>query len=457
MSAETPKPLLNKSILITLQRITRYQVGILSVFFAVTAGAGCFGERVAPPTEEDTKEINKHVLSDVPQIKFPSGVKVSDRAQYLGANISVDTIIPGESFQVTHYWKVLKKIGKWNLFTHVDGLDGKNFVNVDHRAVGDRYPARYWQIGEIIEDTHEITLPLKWTATHASILTGLWRGSRRLKVYGESNKTLNDGRLISATLPVTIIKREKPPTINAAYARKGVRIDGKLTESVWKNSPSTAMFKRTLSGTDSPILTSAKFAWSKTHFYVAFVNEDTHIWSTLSERDAHLWTEEAVELFIDSNGDRKGYIEIQINPTGTVFDSHLSGYRNNHDEWNSAVEVKTTIKGTLNDETDEDKGWVVEMAIPWSDIYKDLENASTKHTSSAKAATLAAPSVGTKLFANLFRIERSKADAEMKAVAWSPPYLPDFHKLNRFGSVVLGNSAAFVPGQPNSGRSKKNK
>jgi len=274
----------------------------------------CFSERVAPPSPESETEIAKHVLNDIPEIKYPSTVKVSNRLAYLGTNISVEKITPGEPFSITHYWRVLKKIGKWNLFTHLDGLDGKNFVNADHRAIGERYPARYWKVGEIIEDTHEATIPLKWTSKEVHILTGLWRGSRRLKVYGEASKILKDGRLICAILPVALIKREKPPVINAAYTKKGVVIDGKLTDRVWKRAPTTAAFKRTLSGADSPIMTSAKFAWNDTHLFVAYMNEDTNVWTSLSERDAHLWTEEAVELFIDSDGDRRGYIEIQVNP-----------------------------------------------------------------------------------------------------------------------------------------------
>jgi len=83
------------------------------------------------------------------------------------------------------------------------------------------------------------------------------------------------------------------------------------------------------------------------------------------------------------------------------------------------------------------------MAIPWADIYTDITSNATR----AKTTEAPKPKIGSELFANLFRIERETENAEMSAVSWSSPHAPDFHKLSRFGRILLGNSLAIVPNQ----------
>src|SRR5690606_16882883 len=74
--------------------------------------------------------------------------------------------------------------------------------------------------------------------------------------------------------------------------------------------------------------------------------------------------------FIDPDGDTHNYYEYEMNALNTLWDLFLTKpYRNNGkvvDSWDiQGVKSAVSIDGTLNDSSDTDKGWTVEVAIPW--------------------------------------------------------------------------------------------
>jgi hypothetical protein len=161
--------------------------------------------------------------------------------------------------------------------------------------------------------------------------------------------------------------------------------------------------------------------------------EDKDVWTTLDKHDDKLWTQEAVEVFIDADGDGKSYIEVQANPKGTTFDSYLPSYRQNNNEWESNVKVAVKVDGTLDNRSDTDTGWVVEMAIP-------LEAAKGKE----KDMKNVPPKVGTEWRVNFYRLD-SPAGRGQVAMGWSPPLVGDFHALDKFGVLVFGNEKGQAP------------
>ena len=106
-----------------------------------------------------------------------------------------------------------------------------------------------------------------------------------------------------------------------------MKLDGKLDEAVWKDAASTGDFVRTMDGMKPDQKTTAKVLYDDKNLYVAFEMEDKDVWSTLTKPDDKLWTQEAVEMFIDADGDGKTYVELQANPKGAIFDSYLPAYR----------------------------------------------------------------------------------------------------------------------------------
>ena len=159
-------------------------------------------------------------------------------------------------------------------------------------------------------------------------------------------------------------------------------IDGNLTE--WQNTPKTSDF---IDITGKPNLlpylnTNVMMMWDSNYLYVAAELEEPHLWATVSERDRVIYLDNDFEIFIDPDGDTHNYVEIEVNALGTVWDLFLARpYRDGTTPLNSynidglLCEIK--LKGSLNDPSDTDEGWTIEIAIPWSALV-DLTPAKRK-------------------------------------------------------------------------------
>jgi hypothetical protein len=151
-------------------------------------------------------------------------------------------------------------------------------------------------------------------------------------------------------------------------------IDGKPDEAVWASAPWTGEFVD-IRGGSAPAprySTRARMLWDDEYLYVAAELEDPHVWATLTERDATIYVDNDFELFIDPDGNTHDYFELEINALGTEWDLMLTRpYRDaGHQaltEWDfKGLGSAVHVDGTINDPTDEDRGWSVEIAVPWS-------------------------------------------------------------------------------------------
>jgi hypothetical protein len=327
----------------------------------------------------------------------------------------------------------------WRLFTHIGGPNKQGFINVDHGPVSGKYPVSRWKAGDIIRDQHSFRLPPNWAFNTFNVYVGLWRGHERMVIKSGPS---DEGRVVAATVPVQV---KEPPALKRYLVRKTpkpIKIDGKLDEAAWKAAPSSGMFVNTMTGEPAQPNTEAKLLWDNQNLYLAFENADTDVWGTLAERDSKLWTQEMDEVMIDANGDGKGYIELQVAPNGTIFDTYLPTYRKYEDsldpkrkpyDWNSKLKAAVKVDGTLNKREDQDKGWTVEMALPLADV-NGLDSKGVK----------VPPAFGDKWRLNMFRMDSPK-DKPQVALGWSAPMVGDFHKLDRFGEIVFVDEKGELP------------
>ncbi|MCB9557566.1 MAG: carbohydrate-binding family 9-like protein [Deltaproteobacteria bacterium] len=411
----------------TLTKLTLFAAAAL--LFA----GGCVEQESDKPTESDRKAIEKNILKTAPKPEHALNADFEGNLTYLGLDVSTDVVKPGVSFKLTHYWQVKKPIPGWKIFTHLNNEDHRAFVNADHKPVGGRYAAAYWRAGEIIRDEHSVSLPKNWSHNSVKVYVGLWKGAKRMRPTGPQDA---QNRLLAATLKVdtTGVPKPTPPQrLVAAQSKKPVVVDGKLDDAVWKVAKPTGKFVNTMTGAASPLETTAQVAWDEKFLYVAFSNKDQDVWSNLTKRDASLWTQEAVEIFIDADGDGKDYVELQVNPNGAIFDSFLPRYRANQNDWNSGMIAKVVVDGTVNQRSDVDKGWTVEIAIPWKDVV-----------GRSKAAVKLPPALGQSFRVNFFRLDKPKSGPQL-AASWSAPLVGDFHKLDRFGELVFGDAEGSAP------------
>jgi hypothetical protein len=155
-------------------------------------------------------------------------------------------------------------------------------------------------------------------------------------------------------------------------------IDGNLDERSWKNAEWTDFFVD-IEGDKKPLplqKTRAKMLWDEQFLYIAAVIEEEHIWAYQDKKDQIVFHENDFEVFIDPDGDSKNYYELEINAINNNFDLFLpKTYRNGgHAQlhWNiENLKSAVSVEGTVNDPSDLDKRWTLEIAIPLTSLSTD--------------------------------------------------------------------------------------
>ncbi|WP_165041761.1 carbohydrate-binding family 9-like protein [Dysgonomonas sp. ZJ709] len=150
-------------------------------------------------------------------------------------------------------------------------------------------------------------------------------------------------------------------------------IDGNINDDVWKKAAWTVYFED-IEGDLKPkpyYETRMKMLWDDKYIYFAAELKDPHVWANLRKHDEIVFYDNDFEIFIDPSNTTHKYFEIEINALNTIFDLFLAKpYRNGgpaHHEWNTPGMLHAVnIQGTLNNASDEDKGWTVEIAVPFT-------------------------------------------------------------------------------------------
>lgn len=215
-------------------------------------------------------------------------------------------------------------------------------------------------------------------------------------------------------------------TYEAMKTPSPVSVDGRLDEPVWASVPSAGPFTNNADGTPSDIRTDAWIVYDDQMLYFAFRCPDRNIWATLSRRDEHLWLEEVVEVFLKGDPSHPSYLELEVNPLGTMLDIFLIDVRKPipYESWNSsrlkwAVQVAGTVDGAPGD-----REWTCEIALPLEDVV---------------TAPHLPPRPGDRWAMNLYRVE---AKPEKAGLAWTPTMKRDFHVPARFGELIFTGKVA---------------
>ena len=193
----------------------------------------------------------------------------------------------------------------------------------------------------------------------------------------------------------------------AQRASGSIKIDGLLNDSDWQKAKKTPRFVDMANGGAAIYGTQAAVLWDEQNLYIAFWVEEPFVEARLVEKNSLIFNENDAEVFIDG-GDT--YYEFETNARGTIYqmfyiwrDAYKKGSRFDVPEFdvvnNNALtfggdydrqaptfwkgtnprglrwaffgwqfpglESATHINGTLNDDSDIDKGWTVELAFPW--------------------------------------------------------------------------------------------
>jgi len=175
-------------------------------------------------------------------------------------------------------------------------------------------------------------------------------------------------------------------------------IDGRLNEAVWQKATRSSAFKDLIHGTTTHRDTRVALLWDEQFLYVAYWIEEPKVEATLKERDSPIYENNDVELFIAG---KDAYYEFEINSFGTIYEvlffwrdayqrdgyakmpefnekdplarpfngvgyKHPRGMRIGFWSWDfPGLKSAVNIQGTINNNKDVDRGWTVELALPW--------------------------------------------------------------------------------------------
>jgi hypothetical protein len=216
-------------------------------------------------------------------------------------------------------------------------------------------------------------------------------------------------------------------------------LNGRLDDPVWSAAPWTEDFTD-IEGDRRPrprFRTRAKMLWDDDCFYIAAELEEPCVWATLTRHDSVIFNDNDFEVFIDPDGDNHNYYEIEINALNTTWDLRLpKPYRDGGppiDAWEcDGLRTAVHVDGKLNDPSVTDRGWTVEMALPWKALGE-------------YATCPAPPRDGDRWRVNFSRVEWDVAVEDGRIVkvpgrkehnwVWSPQGVVDMHQPEQWGYV----------------------
>lgn len=210
-----------------------------------------------------------------------------------------------------------------------------------------------------------------------------------------------------------------------------ITVDGVGDESAWATAPWTDAF---VDITGDPkkkpcYATRLKMLWDEAYLYFYVEMEEPNLTAKLTERDAIVWHENDFEIFIDPDGDGENYFEFEFNALNTVFDLFLTkpysrGAFVLH-QWNAeGLKSAVRLKGTLNDPSDRDEGWTLEVAIPATALANGFDLPLKENVS---------------LRVGFSRVEWLKKEREDNWT-WGATGAVDMHRPEKWGEVTLGGA-----------------
>ena len=144
--------------------------------------------------EEDRNPINSALIKELPKnatvLKTP--IDFDKNVELLGWALNPRSPRPGAPLKISLFWRSKKRVtGAWKIFIHIDASGQR--IHADHDPVEGLFPIKDWQPGDLIQDVHHIKVKSTIKPATFQFYTGLFQGSRRMKVLNKDKK-LHDGK-----------------------------------------------------------------------------------------------------------------------------------------------------------------------------------------------------------------------------------------------------------------------
>ncbi len=231
-------------------------------------------------------------------------------------------------------------------------------------------------------------------------------------------------RLFALLLVCVPVFAQPPiPRYEVKRASSAIVIDGKPDDKAWASAGKIELIFPWDAQTGPKQKTIARLLWDDQYLYVSYECEDADIVAQHTERDDPTYLDDAVEIFINPMPSQTGiYYGLEMNARATLYDYVMYESKYLFKQFNlQGVKLATHLDGTMNAHGDKDKGWSLEVAIPWANF-----DALSKR-----------PVAGAVWSANINRWDGMEPNRRMSN--WSDPVQPrpNPHVPARFGQLVF--------------------
>jgi hypothetical protein len=254
--------------------------------------------------------------------------------------------------------------------------------------------------------------------------------------------------------------------------RSVLPVTGRLDEPAWQQVPKSPRFVDVVSGGPALYDTRAAALWDDENLYVGFWVEEPFVRAELTERDSIIFSENDVEVFIDGID---AYYELEINALNTVYEvffiwkdayepggcfdvpefnlysrdahsfggndyfatdyfwrgSHPRGLRWAFPDWDfPGLRTAVHVSGDINNPGSVDRGWTVEVALPWAGMVPLAHGRSVP------------PSPGDVWRLQFARYEKILSTGQHVGWTWDPVGSHDNHRPEAFTRIRFDDQDA---------------
>lgn len=163
------------------------------------------------------------------------------------------------------------------------------------------------------------------------------------------------------------------PVFKVSRATEEIVVDGKLSEEIWKTAEArTLEYFYRADQPDDRQRTTLRMLWDDENLYLFYQMEDKYLTARETERDGQPYFDDCAEVFfipVPEGLDTHFGYELNLYKASNdfvYFNEFYNGRSGILKTFNPEFKVEVTYDGTLNDHSDEDRGWTMELAIPIS-------------------------------------------------------------------------------------------
>ena len=224
------------------------------------------------------------------------------------------------------------------------------------------------------------------------------------------------------------------PTYKVLKATDSIVIDGIMNETVWKKAEARSLdYFYQAETKNEHQKTVYRMLWDDENLYLFFECEDTHIVARETKRDGAPYFDDCAELFlIPAPKPLNAHIALEVSVTkvknDVLFLNDFEKGKNLAAKWyNPNYDIGVQIDGSINDNSDTDKGWTMEFKIPFNVLW-GLDRAYPIEK-------------GTKYMFLALRQDRNTIEGEDRSTTTIYPVenieIKDVHQPDMFGLMEL--------------------